>query len=350
MTQPDKKESAFGTTDTGIIAYDGSSIHVIDLKYGYGEVFAPNNAQLLLYAAGIINDLGFIYDFDNLKTISLTIYQPRIDNVSTWTCAKSDLDVFLEKAKAAIIRSEEARAFFNTPNLQFQTQEEWEDEYLTPTEKGCKWCKRKGDCRKHAEVLVTEFIEANVDDFDDLDSLSTPSTPKQMLALPAADFNAQLDTAIARVPSLPFDTVCKLFGSIRKFEDWLSAIEARVFQGLMDGETHPDYKLVQGKQGNRKWASDDEAEAAMKAMRLKQDEMYDKSIISPTAAEKLLKKRPKLWPKLQPLIVRCEGKIAVAPITDKREAYIPQNPLDMLPDLSEQHEDPASTEVECDFI
>jgi hypothetical protein len=339
---------AFGTLDAGVIARNGSKRHKIDLKYGYGEVSAEENSQMMLYDAGLEVDFDLLYDFDNLEELVQTIYQPRIDNISSWSYTRDVQEAFLEKARAAIKRSEEARALIHVPNLQFETLEEWAKEYLNPTEKGCKWCKRKADCPALAEAVMTSFVEANADDFEDLDSA-------QVLALPVADFNAQLDQAIAKVPTLPFDTVVKLFGAVRKFEDWLSAIESRVLTGLLNGETHPDYKLVQGKQGNRKWASEEEAEKTMKSMRLKLDEMYDRTVISPTSAEKLLKERPRLWTKLQPLITRSEGKITVAPITDKRPAYIPENPLDALPDLTEVPEAPAEAPVlesieGCDFI
>lgn len=58
----------------------------------------------------------------------------------------------------------------------------------------------------------------------------------------------------------------------------------------------------------------------MKALRLKADDMYDKKLISPTTAEKLLKTDPKKWDKLKELITRASGKPSVAPATDKRPA------------------------------
>lgn len=58
----------------------------------------------------------------------------------------------------------------------------------------------------------------------------------------------------------------------------------------------------------------------MKSMRLKQDEMYERKLISPTAAEKVLKQNPAKWDKLQKLITRNPGKPSVAPAADKRPA------------------------------
>jgi hypothetical protein len=77
---------------------------------------------------------------------------------------------------------------------------------------------------------------------------------------------------------------------------------------------------VEGRKGARKWTSDEEAEAALKSMRLKSDEMYDYSVKSPTSIEKILKDNPRRWTKLQELISRSDGKPSVAPESDKRPA------------------------------
>ena len=62
----------------------------------------------------------------------------------------------------------------------------------------------------------------------------------------------------------------------------------------------------------------------MKIMRLKKNEMYDQKLISPTTAEKLLKKKkPTEWASLQEVISRADGKPpSVAPVTDKRTALV----------------------------
>ena len=72
---------------------------------------------------------------------------------------------------------------------------------------------------------------------------------------------------------------------LRKF---LDAVEERMLEETRIG-TFPDYKLVEGRRGKRDWRSPEDAEALMKSMRLKKDEMYDEKLISPTKAEKLLK-------------------------------------------------------------
>jgi hypothetical protein len=102
-------------------------------------------------------------------------------------------------------------------------------------------------------------------------------------------------------------------------EGWLKAMHARGYTEAMNG-TLTEFKAVTGRAGARKFADPDEAEAVMKSMRLKLDEMYNKKIISPTQAEKLLKDSPRKWVRLEPLIVKPEGKPTVVPIGDKRPA------------------------------
>jgi len=106
-------------------------------------------------------------------------------------------------------------------------------------------------------------------------------------------------------------------------EDWCSAVRAEAHRRLTAGEPVPGYKLVQGKRGNRAWADPDAAEAQLKAMRLKVEEMYDLKLITPPSAEKLAKAKvigPRQWPKLQDLITQSEGKPHVAPDSDPRPA------------------------------
>jgi hypothetical protein len=75
------------------------------------------------------------------------------------------------------------------------------------------------------------------------------------------------------------------------------------------------------------------AEALLKSFRLRQDEMYELSLISPTTAEKVLKDSPKRWAKAQEHITRSEGKPSVAPATDKRPALDVQTVADDFSDF-----------------
>ena len=70
----------FGTADVVILSKH--SIRVIDLKFGKGvPVSALDNTQLRLYALGAYSK--FKEDFPELKEVSYTIHQPRLDSIST---------------------------------------------------------------------------------------------------------------------------------------------------------------------------------------------------------------------------------------------------------------------------
>ena len=70
----------FGTADVVILSKH--SVRVIDLKFGKGvPVYALDNPQLRLYALGAYSK--FKEDFPDLKEVSYTIHQPRLDSIST---------------------------------------------------------------------------------------------------------------------------------------------------------------------------------------------------------------------------------------------------------------------------
>ena len=70
----------FGTADVVILSKH--SIRVIDLKFGKGiPVHAQDNTQLRLYALGAYSK--FKEEYPDIKEVSYTIHQPRLDSIST---------------------------------------------------------------------------------------------------------------------------------------------------------------------------------------------------------------------------------------------------------------------------
>jgi len=70
----------FGTADVVILSE--YAIRVIDLKFGKGiPVSATDNPQLRLYALGAYSK--FKEEFPDIKEVSYTIHQPRLDSIST---------------------------------------------------------------------------------------------------------------------------------------------------------------------------------------------------------------------------------------------------------------------------
>jgi len=256
---------AHGTADVVILTPD--ELIVVDLKYGRGLVVeADDNPQLQIYALAAYREFSLAQDF---QTVRLVIHQPRLGAVSEWVQTVTDLEDFAEEVL-------EAANFTREPNA-----------FLNPTPGGCKFCKAKATC----PAIRDEVMEA-------FDTIKPDAEPDQL--------------AIA-------------MGKADLIEGWLKAIRAEVESRLFAGVAVPGWKVVQGKKGNRAWTSKEEAEATLKAMRIKHEDMYDYSVISPTSADKLAKAEiigPRQWPKLQALITQAEGKPSVAPESDKRTALV----------------------------
>jgi hypothetical protein len=122
-------EGGFGTGDCVIIA-DGT-LHIVDYKHGQGVlVESEDNPQMKLYALGALELFDGIYDID---TVSMTIYQPRRDNISTHTVFKESLYQWAEEVLKPI-----AELAYDGEG-EFQCGD-W-----------CQFCKAKHDCRKRAE-------------------------------------------------------------------------------------------------------------------------------------------------------------------------------------------------------
>ena len=289
------EEGAGGTSDAVVIK--GRELIVIDLKYGMGvQVYAEDNPQLKMYALGAYEEFGLLSDFD---TVTMVIHQPRLNHVAEWTIPLSQLLAFGKEVSHAAGVVAEAVSVADIGV----------DSYLNPGEKQCRFCKAKATCPAlKAEVADIVHDTATLDDFADL----VPHAPDSQTG------DNYLSVAMSKVGLV---------------EDWCKAIRAEVERRLLAGQSVDGYKLVEGKRGNRKWADPANAEALFKSFRMRQDEMYDFSLISPTAAEKVFKENPKRWVKVQEHITRSEGKPSVAPATDKRPALAVQSVADDFSDF-----------------
>jgi hypothetical protein len=295
------EEDAHGTSDFVGIA-DGELV-IRDLKYGRGvKVDADGNRQLRIYALAAMDEFGLLYDFDRVR---VCIDQPRIGNVSEAVYTIEEMEAFREEVGVATAMVEMAQKFCwvndskNTsgPAIDYDKL----IVYLKVDDKACTFCKAKAECprmRNHVLTLVA-------DDFVDE---SKPIAP-------------QLEHAATR--TMDNALLGNLLSSVDIIEDFCKAIRAKAEAELFAGRDVPGFKLVEGRKGSRKWSDANEVEQVMKSMRLKLEEMYDFSLISPTTAEKLNKAGtigPRQWPKLKDMITQSEGKPSVAPASDKRPA------------------------------
>lgn len=257
---------AQGTADAVILTPD--ELIVLDAKFGRGvEVQAENNPQLLMYACGVLKEWDIAYDFQRVR---VGIIQPRLGAAPEWSLSVNELNNFAAEVQfsAELTRQPDAP--------------------LVPSPKGCQWCRAKATCPAIRTSVMNDF-----------------------------------DTVVAETAD--DDDLARVMANADMIEKWVKAVRAEVERRLLAGEPVPGYKLVQGKKGNRQWTSADDAEALLKSMRIKHDQMYDYKLASPTSLEKLAKAGeigPRQWPKIAELITQSEGSPSVAPVSDKRPALV----------------------------
>ena len=259
--------NAVSTIDFGIVPPPETTEGVVvDLKTGAGvAVEAEDNGQGVMYALAMLDQYSLV---SNIHTVRIVIVQPPLNSISEWVISVADLEIW--RARFA-----EAAALALSPNPK-----------ATPSTKACRWCSKKANCAA-LDTVVFEAVEA-VDPTD-----------------------------------VPSDDLGVAMGKVEMIEGWIKAVRAETEKRLLDGRTVPGFKLVQGKRGNRQWSNATEVEALFKAMRLKESEMYDFKLVSPTTADKLSKDGtigPKQWIKVQQMITQKDGAPSVAPESDKRPA------------------------------
>ena len=294
------EEGAGGTSDAIIIK--GSEIIVIDLKYGMGvRVDAGNNPQLMMYALGALNEYDLIGDFD---TVTMVIHQPRLNHVSEYSIPVQEL---LQFGYVVQVKAKDVSAA-----ITYQDQlDTWNDDYLNPGEKQCKFCKAKATCPAlRAEMAEVVGGSADLSDFADL-------VPQEITSETSDNY---LPVAMSKVEMV---------------EQWCKAVRAETERRLLAGQPVTGYKLVQGRAGNRDWKDPKAVEEMMKkTFRMRDDQVYDLKLISPTKAEKVFKENPKRWANLQEQIVRSDGKPSVAPATDNRPEMVVKPVMDDFRDLT----------------
>ena len=93
-------------------------------------VQADNNPQMMCYALGALEMFDFIYD---IKTVKMTIFQPRRENISTFSMSKEELLTWADEVLAP------------TATLAYEGKGEFK------AGEHCQFCKVKATCRKRAE-------------------------------------------------------------------------------------------------------------------------------------------------------------------------------------------------------
>lgn len=282
----------FGTGDAITMDVEAKQIIVDDLKFGRGVVvYAEDNPQMYSYAGGALVLLDALGDWD---TIKVAIHQPRCGHYDEHVITRAELEAWMVTARQSALI---AIDLIGKSDAEIA-------KHLVAGPAQCQWCPIKGGC-----PVAAAFVHETV--YDNFTDLTQETIAKSGV------------NAMKNPTKLDPDILADILERLAMISKWCEAVaEEGLRRVTSDGKSVPRHKLVAGKKGSRKFENADEAEKMLKAARLKVDEMYNKTLMTPTMLEKKLKKRVKLWNKLLPLIKQKDGKPSLAHETDKRSAIV----------------------------
>lgn len=250
----------FGTGDVIIIS--GTTLHIIDLKFGKGvPVEAALNPQLMLYALGALNLFEDLYD---INLVRMTINQPRLDHISTSFASAAEIRYWGDHKVAPVAKQAyEGKGEFACGD--------W-----------CRWCPVK-NC-KHRAIVNQKLIEDHPD--------------------PAVLSKKDLGAVLQQLDQV---------------KAWMETLKTYATDQILSGEQIPGWKLVEGR-SLRKYVDEDKVANKLKSEDYADAVIFEKRLLGITAMEKTLGK--KLFADLLgDLVVKPAGAPTLAPESDKRKEY-----------------------------
>ena len=247
----------WGTADAVIIYPD--RIRVVDIKYGSGiRVSAIDNSQLRLYGLGA---LSLVDDPLKIREVTTTVWQPRMNNVSSETLTRHELLWWKDQIEPIALLAL------------------GEDAPFGPSESACRFCPISGNCGPQTRWMLNQ-------DFGDPDLLS----------------DEEIAEAYSRVSFL---------------KRWAADIEdAALKRAYEEAGSVPGYKVVRS--GGRRSITDDEAAIARLT-----EAGFDSEQVSTQKAATLGRLDQLVGPErlqevLGDLLVKSEGRLSLALESDPR--------------------------------
>jgi hypothetical protein len=242
------------------------SVH--DYKDGYILVNAKDNTQGLIYLCAALFQFSLVGEFEAFR---FCIHQPKINHYDEWTYTRAELEAFM-----ALIRPVAKLAYdiyterevFNPVN------------HLTAGEEQCLFCPVRGRCPARA-ARVAKMFEPLIN-------------------------RHQLDDHQIGV----------LYANLDEIESACSDFRSEALRRAKMGVEIEGQKLIYGNRGKRKWADPAQAELSMRPI-LGEKTYEPRTVISPTEAERLLKKNYK---PLEALVTQTDPQLRLVPLSHKGEA------------------------------
>jgi hypothetical protein len=248
----------FGSTD--LMGRLGDKAIILDWKFGSGvPVPAEENEQLMFYAAAAMRTPEAQWVFDGATEVELIIIQPPA--IKRWTTTIERIKQFEQTLVKAVKLAEQPDA---------------------PLKNGdhCRWCAAKPVC-----PVMTGAV----------------------------------DRAVAiKMDAIDVDKIGAYLHNADLLEDWIKDLRALAEEMMKKGKPVPGWKMVP-KRATRSWVKEEDAKAAL-LQHLKESEVIETKLVSPAAAEKLLKAQKLKLP--DGLTVAISSGNTIAPESDPRPAVV----------------------------
>jgi hypothetical protein len=246
------------------------SVH--DYKDGYLLVNARDNTQGLIYLCAAMIEFSLVGDFNAFRFV---IHQPKLNHYDEWTYTRAELEAFM-----ALVRPVAKLAY----DIYHETVPFDPQKHLVAGEEQCTYCEVRGRCVARAKRIMSLFeplIKRH-----ELDDKSLGVVYAQLDEIEAAvsDFRAE-------------------------------ALRRAKLGVIVDGQ-----KLVYGNKGRRQWTDKAKAEAALQLLADPAKIYEPREIVSPTQAEKILKKS---YGAIEDLVTQSEPQLRLVPLDHKGEAVTP---------------------------
>jgi len=248
----------FGSTD--LMGRIGNKAIILDWKFGSGvPVPAEENEQLMFYAAAAMRTPEAQWVFDGATEVELVIIQP--PTIKRWTTTIERIKQFEQTLIRAVKLAQQPDA---------------------PLKNGdhCRWCNAKPVC-----PIMTGAV----------------------------------DRAVAiKMDAIDVDKIGAYLHNADLLEAWIKDLRALAEEMMKKGKPVTGWKMVP-KRATRSWVKEEDAKAAL-LQHLKESEVIETKLVSPAAAEKLLKAQKLKLP--DGLTVAISSGNTIAPESDPRPAVV----------------------------
>ena len=248
----------FGSTD--LMGRIGNKAIILDWKFGSGvPVPAEENEQLMFYAAAAMRTPEAQWVFDGATEVELIIIQP--PSIKRWTTTVERIKQFEQTLVKAVKAAEQPDAALKHGDH-------------------CRWCAAKPVC-----PIMTGAVN-------------------RAIAL--------------KMEKIDVDKLGAYLHNADLLESWIKDLRSLAEEMMKKGKPVAGWKMVP-KRATRSWAREEDAKVAL-LKHLKESEVIETKMVSPAAAEKLLKTQKLKLP--EGLTVAISSGNTIAPESDPRPAVV----------------------------